>query len=707
METPQTIYQPEKKKEHLVLTKEQKETVRNITLGIEEVDEAIRLLAVDDVVATLENGHPLNRIVTNQEGNTVGFIACEDFVSHEAYIKYFGTSGQAGRNLFQEIPAFFEYAKQQGYTKLNFHGWNDRLNQALKHFGFERLRTDEMGGFSAGFYEKTLVEQKTSASITEARKQAFEKKYVNKLNQQYQQTLKTFAEVNRAKKEQVINETFQHLSARLKNVENFEFNDRQKIILKLKLARHFQRNETCDSNTLFDAIIESPKFLATDKGSLFKLFEVHEQKTLEKIAELRKQRAEMSGNEAYNPYENLFETKSGKYFLARLLNMPHLQEESEYMDHCVGTSDSYVNKMKRGEVEVLSFRHVPKVNPRTQRLEGDLPIMTIEYNRQTKTIEQIKKKNDQYLKKDDPFFSDLIDALKQLRTTETDTGEKRDFSKISSSELENIEVPDYHILTEQGEISFRDFDPEKNIFILKTGKMEIIPATTKEDASKIIRIMENIQCEPTEIAIGQKEISENTKIYIGPFFKDLLQKNIEHIYTKFPEGKISRFEAELGGEAKTEIIDELEKRKKSEGNDKIYLSGGAESMLKKPEFFVLEKKEWMYFVKLRVADLGFPDGATTEEIYQKAGDLGLELCPPETGPRIRLDYEKIFQKAQPSGEYFRIAMKQIFDAGGSPRVWLVHRDDDGKAWLHGHWAKPERRWDADYGFVFRFRKLDS
>ena len=116
--------------------------------------------------------------------------------------------------------------------------------------------------------------------------------------------------------------------------------------LQLKLARHFEDNgesAKIDVPTCVDALVESPRFLNSDKGSIEKLFELHEMKTLQKIAELRKKRAEMNGGEMYNPYENLFETSNGKYYMARLLNMPHLEDESVYMDHCVGTSTSYVN----------------------------------------------------------------------------------------------------------------------------------------------------------------------------------------------------------------------------------------------------------------------------------------------------------------------------------------------------------------------------
>lgn len=697
MENPRTIYQPEKAKEHLVLTEEQKDAVRNIALGIDEVD-SIRLTAVDDVAHTLENGHLLNRVIADQEGKTAGFIACEDFVPHEAYIKYFGTTGQAGRNLFQEIPAFFEYAKQQGYTKLNFHGWNDRLNHVLEHFGFKRLRTDEMGGFSADFYEKTLVEQKTSESVNEERMFAFEKKYLNKLDQEYRQTLKTFSEDNRPKKEQTINESFQSLSSQLASVESFEFGNRQKAVIKLKLARYFQKNDTCDLNTLFDAIVETPKYLNTDKGSLHKLFEVHEQKTLEKIAEMRKQRAEMSGNETFNPYESLLTTKSGNYIMARLLNMPHLQEESEYMNHCVGTSDSYVNKMKRGEVEILSFRHAPKFNQSTQKFEVDKPIITIEYDRQANIIRQMKKHGDAYLKKDDPYFEDIIDALKQLRTTATDTGELRNFSKISPSELGNIEVDDYHILTEHGDVSFRDFDPDGNVFILKIGKMEITPSTSKEDAVKIIRIIEGIECTPEQIALSQYEITENTKIYIGQLSKEILQTDIEHIYTAFPEGKIEKGDLGIGGKTKEDL--------KKEIKEKFEINSNAESMLDNPDFTTSKNIEQLKLIKLKVGDLGFTKNPTIDELYAKAEEFGLELCPAEVGPHLRLKYKEVFKKEQPMNEYLRVAMKQISDSDGYPDIFSVHRDVGG-LWLGLDWASPGNKCFLDSGFVFRLRKLDS
>jgi len=222
------------------------------------------------------------------------------------------------------------------------------------------------------------------------------------------------------------------------------------------------------------------------------------------------------------------------------------------------------------------------------------------------------------------------------------------------------------------------------------------------------------ECQPEQIARDTNEINKNTKAYVGKLEKgifNLIQKyNIEHIYTSFPEGKISQFEFELGGQSAEELLSELEAREQLAENKrgKIHIYGEAKSMLKnEKEFIALKTKEHVKFIKLTVNDLGFPNYATTDEIYKKAEEIGLELCPPETGPRLRLDYEKIFKREQPRGEYNYIAMKQIIDSGGSPRVFRVDRSGVGESCLRAYLAGPDSRWVSGGRFVFRSRSAKS
>ncbi len=84
-----------------------------------------------------------------------------------------------------------------------------------------------------------------------------------------------------------------------------------------------------------------------------------------------------------------------------------------------------------------------------------------------------------------------------------------------------------------------------------------------------------------------------------------------------------------------------------------------------------------------------------------AEELGLELCPPQVGPELRLSY-----KDQTYGEYLRIAMKQITDSYGYPDVFSLGRSGGG-LWLDNCWAFPDYEWRPDDGFVFRLRKNKS
>jgi len=330
--------------------------------------------------------------------------------------------------------------------------------------------------------------------------------YLNRLGKEQQRILGNTPQELRGQREQSINTTFQTLKNRFSDVEEFEFGERQQIILKLKLTRYFERKESIDTDTLFDALIETPNFINKDRGSLDHLFEVHEQKFLQKIAEARKKRAEIGDKSVSNPWENLFTTKSGDYYMARLLNMPHLEMESDFMKHCVNTSDSYINRMKRGEIEILSFRHVPTINQKTNKLEGDVPIMTIQYDLKTGVIRQIKKAKNEYLNPNDPYFDDVIDALKQLRTTKSDTGKLRVITEISPNELKNVEVEDYCVLTENGSVPFREFDPNSGVFVLKAGSMKLTPDLSESDVVKIVHILKGIDYKPEEIVQDFKKI---------------------------------------------------------------------------------------------------------------------------------------------------------------------------------------------------------
>lgn len=202
-------------------------------------------------------------------------------------------------------------------------------------------------------------------------------------------------------------------------------------------------------------------------------------------------------------------------------------------------------------------------------------------------------------------------------------------------------------------------------------------------------------CEPEQIAHNVQEINDNTKAFVGPLtsgiFDQLKKYHIEQVYTKFPEGKIRFDQVEIGGKSKEELKEELR-------NNKINISDYAESMMDNPDFVVLPEAKVLETVKISVKDLGFSGMTTIEQIYQKAKELGLELCPAEVGSRLRLK-----DKEQQIGDWYFIAMNQITGSNSYPHVFRLERGGGG-LWLDGHWTDPDSRWPSGNHFVFSLRK---
>ena len=206
------------------------------------------------------------------------------------------------------------------------------------------------------------------------------------------------------------------------------------------------------------------------------------------------------------------------------------------------------------------------------------------------------------------------------------------------------------------------------------------------------------ECTRDEIAHVPSQINENTKAYVGQLEPGIFQKlpeNLEHVYTSFPEKKIRRENVEIGGKSAEQLISEME----AAG---INISDYAKSMLNNREFVPGKNPEEATLIRLTVADLGFKSSATTDQIYERAQNLGLELCPADTGPNYRLKYRN-----QPLNEGIYMGMKQITDSDGYPSVFKLWCRGDG-LWLNGaYWAVPDIECHPGNEFVFRLRKSES
>jgi hypothetical protein len=210
-----------------------------------------------------------------------------------------------------------------------------------------------------------------------------------------------------------------------------------------------------------------------------------------------------------------------------------------------------------------------------------------------------------------------------------------------------------------------------------------------------------LHCEPDQIQIAhtESEITSETTVYIGPLkpgiFKKIDECGVDHVYTSFPEGKISREFLEIGGRTSNELVDAIN------DDQNMNMTQRSRPMMHHKKLTTLTKKENIHLVRLRVRDLGFTGRPTTTKLFRRAKEYGLELCPAETGPVSRLSHPD-----QPMNDELSVGMDPITDSDGNPSVFHVMHGDNG-LWLYGNSASPDYKWDLDRSIVFRLCESDT
>lgn len=136
----------------------------------------------------------------------------------------------------------------------------------------------------------------------------------------------------------------------------------------------------------------------------------------------------------------------------------------------------------------------------------------------------------------------------------------------------------------------------------------------------------------------------------------------------------------------------------------------AKDMMGKPAFALSDKPYETDLVTLTPRELGFTSTPRTDKLMTKEfcakwsvenldGQV-IELCEPEDGPQLRLQYDD-----QVNGEVVWMAMERIVASGGFPDVFRVGRGGDGAQWLSGNYAHAGNEWDLEWRIVFRLRKV--
>lgn len=168
----------------------------------------------------------------------------------------------------------------------------------------------------------------------------------------------------------------------------------------------------------------------------------------------------------------------------------------------------------------------------------------------------------------------------------------------------------------------------------------------------------------------------------------------------YPECEMIKRTVEVGGLTKTQLFQKLQQ-------NSIMMNELGEKLLTDDQFTTSDTKYSLQTVELTVGELGFPDGATTGQIFKRASELDLELCPLELGPHLRLVYldqpegysgNPIQRHRAPVGS-ITIASEILTEDEDFPNGFYLRRID-GVLWLRGYRADHLHVWNPDDHFIF-------
>ena len=127
---------------------------------------------------------------------------------------------------------------------------------------------------------------------------------------------------------------------------------------------------------------------------------------------------------------------------------------------------------------------------------------------------------------------------------------------------------------------------------------------------------------------------------------------------------------------------------------RVRIGDSADEILGRAAFQFSDERMEVDLVIFKVTELGFDDSASLSDIYRRADELGLSLCPAEVAPLLRLHYVN-----QPIGEFLNVAMRPVATYGGDPVVLIVANAGTGPLLIGGS-GQPDLSLSTEAKLVF-------
>jgi len=158
----------------------------------------------------------------------------------------------------------------------------------------------------------------------------------------------------------------------------------------------------------------------------------------------------------------------------------------------------------------------------------------------------------------------------------------------------------------------------------------------------------------------------------------------------------------VGGQTRDELRASLRSRD-------VLLNAYAEILLDHPVFELRDGEE-IYVIERSLGDLGLSTGASLLEVFAAASKQGLALCPPDTGPYLRLMMasqqnapDSILSAGRSPTGALKVASAPLTNDVAFPRGFYL-RVIDGQQWLRGFRCDDEYVFSPEDRFAFRLSR---
>ena len=147
------------------------------------------------------------------------------------------------------------------------------------------------------------------------------------------------------------------------------------------------------------------------------------------------------------------------------------------------------------------------------------------------------------------------------------------------------------------------------------------------------------------------------------------------------------WDIEYGGVSREDILLELAK-------SKIALNAYATLLFLNKNLVMSDAKSRTNVISITPMDLGINEKSTFNDICNESSRRGLQLCPLEIAPILRLAYLD-----QKEGPILTVASKGRFQEDNLPNGFYLHNTKDS-LWLRGYTSSEDWLWDQTSKFAF-------